>query len=532
MNSIIIAGIIVAVIILMVIMISTMWKRVPQDKALVITGLKKRVISGGGGFVVPLLERSDKISLENMKIEVRTNGARTEQGVDIRADGVAVIKVKSDKESILSATEQFNTGKEGQTIEVIKDTSKDVLEGKLREIISKMTVEEIYKDREKFASQVQEVAAVALAGMGLELKAFTIRDISDKNGYLEALGIPRIAEVKKNAAIAQAEAQKETQIKTSESERMGAEAKIVADTQIAEANKEKELKVQAFREEQETAKAKADLAYEIEKNRVAKEVTETAMLVEITKKEKESEIQSQEAIRRERELLATVNKQADAEQYKAQKLADAEKYKAEKQADAKKYSELQEAEATSMAIKVKAQAEAEAIRIKGEAEAASIRAKGEAEAETMQKKAEAYKMYNEAAVAQMIIEKLPEIANAVAQPLTKTDKIVIVDNGSDGSGGAAKVTGYVTDIVSQLPETVEALTGINFMEAIKNNKSQSEKVEIQSDKKISDEKKNETIKNDVINNDVKEDDNNEIIEKRYDKEPEVETNVNSIYTEL
>ena len=256
------------------------------------------------------------------------------------------------------------------------------------------------------------------------------------------------------------------------------------------------------------------------------------MLVEITKKEKESEIQSQEAIRRERELLATVNKQADAEQYKAQKLADAEKYKAEKQADAKKYSELQEAEATSMAIKVKAQAEAEAIRIKGEAEAASIRAKGEAEAETMQKKAEAYKMYNEAAVAQMIIEKLPEIANAVAQPLTKTDKIVIVDNGSDGSGGAAKVTGYVTDIVSQLPETVEALTGINFMEAIKNNKSQSEKVEIQSDKKISDEKKNETIKNDVINNDVKEDDNNEIIEKRYDIEPKVETNVNSIYTEL
>lgn len=132
------------------------------------------------------------------------DGARTEQGVDIRADGVAVIKVKSDKESILNAIEQFNTGKEQQTIDIIKDTAKDVLEGKLREIISKMTVEEIYKDREKFASQVQEVAAVGLASMGLELKAFTIRDISDKNGYLEALGKPRIAEVKKNAAIAEA----------------------------------------------------------------------------------------------------------------------------------------------------------------------------------------------------------------------------------------------------------------------------------------------------------------------------------------
>ena len=468
-EALVIAGIIVLVVLVMVVLVSTMWKRVPQDKALVITGLKKRVISGGGGFVIPLLERCDKISLENMKIEVRTDGARTEQGVDIRADGVAVIKVKSDKESILSATEQFNTGKETQTIEIIKDTGKDVLEGKLREIISKMTVEEIYKDREKFASQVQEVAAVGLAGMGLELKAFTIRDISDKNGYLEALGKPRIAEVKMNASIAEAEALKETQIKTSESERLGAEAKILAETQVAAATKEKELKVQAYREEQETAKAKADLAYEIEKNRVAKEVTETAMLVEITKKEKETEIQTQEAIRRERELLATVNKQADAEKYKAEKLADAEKYKAEKQAEAKRYAQLQEAEAASQAIKIKAEAEAEAIRIKGEAEASSILAKGNAEAETMEKKAEAYKLYNEAAVAQMIIEKLPEIANAVAQPLAKTEKIVIVDQGGkDGeNSGAAKVTGYVTDIVSQLPDTIEAMTGFNFMDALK-----------------------------------------------------------------
>lgn len=468
-EPLIIAGIIILVILVMVILVSTMWKRVPQDKALVITGLKKRVISGGGGFVIPLLERSDKISLENMKIEVRTDGARTEQGVDIRADGVAVIKVKSDKESILSATEQFNTGKEAQTIEIIKDTGKDVLEGKLREIISKMTVEEIYKDREKFASQVQEVAAVGLAGMGLELKAFTIRDISDKNGYLEALGKPRIAEVKMNASIAEAEALKETQVKTSESERLGAEAKILAETQVAAANKEKELKVQAYREEQETAKAKADLAYEIEKNRVAKEVTETAMLVEITKKEKETEIQTQEALRRERELLATVNKQADAEKYKAEKLADAEKYKAEKQAEAKRYAQLQEAEAASQAIKIKAEAEADAIRIKGEAEASSILAKGNAEAETMEKKAEAYKLYNEAAVAQMIIEKLPEIANAVAQPLSKTEKIVIVDQGgNDGkNSGASKVTGYVTDIVSQLPDTIEAMTGFNFMDALK-----------------------------------------------------------------
>ncbi|MDF2952625.1 MAG: band 7 protein [Anaerocolumna sp.] len=457
MEAIILAGIIVGVVILFILLITAMWKKVPQDKAIVVTGLKKRVISGGGGFVVPLLERVDKISLENMKIEVRTERAMTEQGVDIQADGVAVIKVKSDKDSILSAIEQFNTGREQETINIIKDTSKDVLEGKLREIISKMTVEEIYKDREKFASQVQEVAAVGLASMGLELKAFTIRDISDKNGYLEALGKPRIAEVKKNAAVAEAEANRETQVKTSESERLGAEAKILAETHVAEANKEKELKVQAYREEQETAKAKADLAYEIEKNKVAKEVTETAMLVELTKKEKETDIQAKEAERREQELFATVNKQADADVYKISK-----------QAEAKKYAELKEAEAYSMAIKVKAEAEAEAIRLKGEAEAAAILAKGEAEAKTMVKKAEAYKQYNNAAVTQMIIEKLPQIASSVAEPLSKTEKIVIIDNGGGSeTKGAAKVASYVTDIIGQLPETVEAMTGFNFMDAIK-----------------------------------------------------------------
>lgn len=459
MDAIYIAGIIIAVVFVLILLVMTTWKRVPQDKALVVTGLKKRVISGGGGFVVPLLERSDKISLENMKIEVLTDGARTDQGVDIRADGVAVIKVKSDQDSILNAIEQFNTGREQQTIDIIKDTAKDVLEGKLREIISKMTVEEIYKDREKFASQVQEVAAMGLANMGLELKAFTIRDISDKNGYLEALGKPRIAEVKKNAAVAEAEADRETKVKTSESERRGAEAKILAETQVAEANKEKELKIQAFREEQETSKAKADAAYEIERNKMAKEVIETAMLVELTKKEKEADVQTKEAIRRERELLATVNKQADADMYKISK-----------QADARKYAELKEAEGFAMSIKIKAEAESEAIRMKGEAEATAILAKGSAEAETMLKKAEAYKLYNNAAVTQMIVEKLPQIAAAVAEPLSKTEKIVIVDSGGSGEGGskgAAKVTGYVTQIMSQLPETIEALTGFNFMDAIK-----------------------------------------------------------------
>lgn len=455
MDQVTIAIIIVAALLLIIFNILIMWRKVPQDKALVITGLKKRVISGGGGLVIPLLERTDGISLENMKIEVRTDGALTEQGVDISADGVAVIKVKSDKESILAAVEQFNAGSEKQTIDIIKDTAKDVLEGKLREIISKMSVEEIYKDREKFASQVQEVAAVDLADMGLEIKAFTIRDISDKNGYLQALGKKRIAEVKRDAQIAEAEANKETKIKTAEANRLGEAARLLAESQIAESTKEKELKVQSYRKEQETSKAVADLAYEIEANKVQQEVEREKMQVQIVKKQKEIELAEQEALRKERELEATVKK-----------ISEADKYASEKNAEADKYREIQSALAEAEAIKAKGFATAEAKRAEGIADVEIIREKGKAEAEAMMKKAEAFKLYNDAAITQMIIEKLPAIAMAVAEPLSKTEKIVIVDSGNSEGKGAAKISGYVTEIVSSLPETINALTGINLKDIL------------------------------------------------------------------
>lgn len=467
---------IVGVIVLLVIAIVSMWKKVPQDKALVVTGLKRRVITGGGGLIIPLLERFDKISLENMKIEVTTDGALTEQGVPIIADAVAIVKVKSDMSSILSAVEQFNTGNELKTIEVIKDMCSNVLDGKLREIVSTLSVEDIYKDREKFVSKVQDVADKDLAQMGLEIITFTIKDIDDPNEYLKALGASKIADVKRDAEIAEAEAKKETKIKTSIAFQKGEEAKILAETEIARASKEKELKVQEYREEQEIKKAKADLAYEIEANSVKKkvvenemqvelvrqerqkELTEKEMQVEITKKEREIDLARSEAIRKAEELKASV-----------EKIADAEKYKKAKEAEARNYQEVQDAQARAEAIRLEGEAKAKAKRVEGMAEVDIIEAKGKAEAEAMLKKAEAYKQYNDAAVTQMIIEKLPEIAREIAQPLAKTEKIVIVDNGSskDGSSkGASKVTGYVTDMMAQLPETVEALTGLNVMDLL------------------------------------------------------------------
>ncbi|MCL2616395.1 MAG: SPFH domain-containing protein [Defluviitaleaceae bacterium] len=474
-EGLVIVVIMLGAIFLLLFGVLSWWKKVPQDKALVVTGLRKRVISGGGGIVWPILERTDKISLENMKIIVNTQGALTAQGVDIIIAGVAVLKVKSDKESILAAIEQFNTGNENKTIQVIENISKDVLEGKLREIISKLTVEEIYKDREMFASQVQEVAALDLAEMGLEIKAFTIRDISDNNGYLEALGKRRISEVKRDALIAESEAAKETKIRTSEAHRQGEEARLIAETQISEAAKNKELKLQAYRKEEQTAKAVSDLAYEIEANKVKKEVTETElqvevirqqkkveitsaeMQVEVVRKQKEIEVAEQEVVRREKEMEASIVK-----------VADANKYHEAKSSEAVNYRKIQEAQAAAESIRLEGTAKADAKRLEGMAEVDVILARGKAEAEAMLKKAEAFKQYNDAAVTQMIVERLPEIASAVAAPLAKTEKIVVVDNGSSGGGGgASKIPGYVTDIMATLPHSIEALTGINVFDAIK-----------------------------------------------------------------
>lgn len=466
----------IAVIIFLVVSLFSMYRKVPQDKALVITGIRgRRVITGGGGIVIPLLERTDMISLENMQIDIRIDGALSSQGVGLVADGVAVVKIKSDTESILSAAEQFNTSKGlDHMLAVIAKTTMQVLEGKLREIVSKMTIEEIYKDRETFASHVQGVAATELQNLGLELKVLTIKDISDKNGYLEALGKPRIAEVKRDALIAEANAAKETKVKTAEANRDGEAARIQSETLIAEANRDKELKVQSYNKDQMTAKAEADLAYDIRTNIGKKEVTETALSVEILKKQKEIEIAEQESIRKEKELEATVKKLADAEIYRATKAADASKYK-----------DIAEAEARAQSTKLEGQARAEAKRAEGMAEVDIIKAKGEAEALAMTKKAEAYKLYNDAAVTQMIIEKLPDIAQAIASPLAKTEKIVIIDNGGgEGNKGAAKISGYVTDIMSQLPETVEALTGMNVMDLLKKGQAIIKEKKPEDSKKV------------------------------------------------
>ena len=456
----VIIGVFVLIILLM------LWKKAPQDKAIVVTGLRRRVISGSGGIVIPYLEQTNRISLENMKVEVKTHESLDSNGVPIDTDGVAIIKVNSDPKSVLLAMEQFNTGREKETINVIKETVQDVLEGKLREIVSKMTIEEIYKDREMFANEVENVAKADLDKMGLEIKTFTIRDIDDTKGYLTALGARQIAEVKKNAAIAEAEAERDRMQKTSEAKRLGTEAQLKAETQIALAKIEKELRVQSYKEEEQKAQAKADYAYEVEQNIVKKSVIEALKNTQLFEEQRQTEIAMQQALKQEKELEATVKKVAEAEKYRAQQEAEAERYKL-----------IKKAEAEAESIRIKGQAEAEATRLKGQATADAMKA----EAEAMREKAEAYKQYGEAAIVQMIVEKLPDIAKNISEPLSQTDKMVIIDNG--GNGGAAKVTQNITKMMAEVPEVVESLTGINLVELIasiqksNNNQELTEEVE-------------------------------------------------------
>lgn len=448
-------------ILVVLLLIALLWKKAPQDKAIVVTGLKKRVISGAGGVVIPIFEQCDKISLENMKVEIKTFGSLDSNGVPIDTDGVAIIKIRSEKECILQAMEQFNTGKEKETIQVIKATVQDVLEGKLREIISKMTIEEIYKDREMFANQVESVAKSDLERMGLEINTFTIRDIDDQQGYLKALGARQIAEVKKNAAVAEAEAQREQMQRTAEAKRAGREAQIIAETEIARAEKEKELKVQEYKEQEKRAQAKADLAYQVEENIVKKQVIEGQKNAELFEEQRQTEIAQQQVKKREQELEATIRKVAEADKFKIEKNSEADKYRIEQKAEAERIEVIKRAEAEAQSIRLRGQAEAEAIKLKGEATAFAMKA----EAEAMQEKAEAYKQYGEAAIVEMLTSKLPEIAKAISEPLSKTEKIVVIDNG-DG-GGASKVTKSVTNIIAQLPEVVSSLTGINLVDVVK-----------------------------------------------------------------
>jgi flotillin len=448
------------------------YTKVGPNQVLVISGRKHRmidpdgtardigfrIVKGGGVFVWPVYEKVDILSLELLTIDVQTPEVYTSKGVPVKVDGVAQIKVKGDDISIGTASEQFLS----KGTEEIKNIAMQTLEGHLRAILGTMTVEEIYQNRDAFASKVQEVAAGDMANMGLGIVSFTIRDIRDTQGYLDALGKPRIAQVKRDAQIAQAEADRDSMIRSAQATQAGQEAKFVADTKIAEAQRDYQSNVAQYQATVNQKKAEADLAYDLQKYKTGQLVKAEEVQVTIVEKQKQIELQQQEILRKQRELEANIQKPADAERYRVETLANAKKFQLETEATGAASAAKATGFASADVAKATGIAEAEAQKAKGLAEAAIIEAQGKATAEAMRVKADSFKQYNEAAVIEMIIRILPEVAGKISEPLSKTEKMVIINSGNGVGGGASKLTGDVTQIVAQLPPVIESLTGIKF----------------------------------------------------------------------
>lgn len=464
--TIAIAVVIVIIFFIFLGIIANRWVKVGPNQVLIVSGRRRtvrgpdgrpmeigfRLVRGGGTFVWPVVEMAEVMSLELMTLEVKTPEVYTVAGVPVQVDGIAQIKVRNDDVSIRTAAEQFLSMGASQ----IRQIALQTVEGHLRAILGMLTVEEIYRERDKFAQRVQEVAASDMANMGLQIVSFTIRDIRDNQGYLDALGKPRIAEVKRDAVVGEAEANRDAVIRSAKANQEGQSAKYLADTQIAEADRDYKIKLAEFTASVNKKKAEADLAYDLQKYQTQQLVTAEQVKVQVVEKENQITVQEKEILRKEKELLATINRPAEAERDKIQLLADAEQYRLRNIA-------LGQADA----IKATGFAEADANKAKGLAQAEVIREQGLAEAQAMAKKAEAWRAYNEAAVAQMFIEKLPEVASAVASPLAKMEKMVVVNLGDGKSGAASKVTADITQIIGQLPPVLEALTGIKLEELVK-----------------------------------------------------------------
>ena len=475
----IVIGFVVFLVIAMIAVFITKYKTAGPDEALIVTGSflgsrnvhtdesnnKIKIIRGGGTFIFPVFQQSRPLSLLSSKLEVTTPEVYTEQGVPVMADGTAIIKIGGSISEIATAAEQFL----GKTKEDRENEAKEVLEGHLRSILGSMTVEEIYKNRDKFSQEVQRVASQDLAKMGLVIVSFTIKDVRDKNGYLDSLGKPRIAQVKRDADIATADAEKETRIKKAEADKEAKKAEFERATEIAEAEKINGLKMAEFRREQDIAKARADQAYDLENARAQQEVTEQEMQVKIIERQKQIELEEKEILRRERQYDSEVKKKADADRYSVEQSAAADKAKQIAEADANKYRIEAMARAEAERIRMDGLAKAEAERAQGETEAEIIRLKGIAEAEAKEKIAEAFEQFGQAAILDMIVKMLPEYAKQVAAPLGNIDKITVVDTGgSDANGGANKVTGYATNLMSTLQESLKASSGIDVKELIEN----------------------------------------------------------------
>merc|ERR1712102_194964 len=357
----------------------------------------------------------------------------TAQGVPLTVTGVAQVKIMKNPELLGVAAEQFLGKKEDE----ITDTILQTLEGHLRAILGTLTVEEVYKDRDQFASLVREVAAPDVGRMGIEVLSFTIKDVYDNVDYLSSLGKTQTAAVKRDAEIGVAQANRDAGIREAECEKSAMDIKYSTDTKIEDNSRAFKLQKANFDSEVNTAKAEAQLAYELQAAKIQQRIRNEEIQIQVVERRKQIEIEDQEIKRKEKELISTVRLPAEAEAYKVQTVAEGMRTKTVESA----------------------RAEGEKIKLTGGAEAKAVEAVGRAEAESMRMKASAYKQYGDAAIMSLVLEALPQIAAEVSAPLAKTDEIVLI-------GGSDRTTEEINKLVGTLPPAIQALTGVDVTGAL------------------------------------------------------------------
>jgi flotillin len=450
---VVMAGLVVLAIVMVMIVIARMYRKVGPNEALIRYGLGgTQVYCGRGALIFPMVQTCRDLSLELMSFDVAPQqNLYSKQGVAVTVEAVAQIKVKSDKESILTAAEQFLSKEPNQREGLIRL----VMEGHLRGIIGQLTVEQIVKEPEMVGDRMRSTCADDMSKMGLEVVSFTLKEVRDKNEYITNMGRPDVARIKRDAEVATAEAERDIDIKRAEAKRAAAVAiaqadqeRVAAETaslaKQAEAQRDLDIKKAAFLEATKKAQAQADKSYEIETNVQQQHVIAEAVKVQQVEREAQVKVQEAEILRRERELIATVLKQAEIDRQRIETLANAERQR----------------------LMTEAEGRAASIRAQGEAEAEIIFRKGEAEAKAMNIKAEAFQEYNQAAVVDKLITGLPDVVRALSEPLSKVDKVTIVSTGGDGAAGAYKLTGDVTKIAAQVPALFEALSGMQMSDLL------------------------------------------------------------------
>ena len=484
-DPVVVTIVIVAVVLLLFIVLS--YVKTSPNQALVISGWPRRrpkFLIGTGGLRIPGLQKVDRLYLGQLSVDIKTDSSvPTSDFINVDVDAVA--KVRINPELIETAAANFL----GKSREEIAAEIRDSLQGNMREIIGTQDLRSLNVDRDGFSNQIQEKAAADMAKLGIEILSCNIQSITDGEGLIHALGADNTCKITKDASINKANAERDVAIARAEAAKQANDARVASETEIAIRNTELAVKQADLKKQADTQSAIADAAYEIQKQEQAKEINiktvEAARSIrqqerqkeinrltveaEVEKAKQEQLLREQEIAIQQKTLEAQINKKADADKYQKEIDAAAELEQRKRKAEAERY----EAEQQAAAVKAQAEAalfakqqEAAGIKAVGEAEAAAIRAKGEAEAAAMDKKAEAYKKYNGAAIAEMMVKILPDIAAKVAEPLTAINDVHVY--GTTGAE-AAGISGNVPVVMRQTMEVIKEATGVDMADIMQNN---------------------------------------------------------------